>query len=181
MNKNLRAGLLIILLAVPAFLFLFLKFFGENQFDLPYLFSPGTGNIEEYSQHDAYEFLSKPEGQDSIYIRLLDPNFSPTNHSILFLYEAEEDRNNHEEELKRISSKIENRPEISLFTIQNGGLRPEVSKLINNAYELRREKSMPKTMLFLIDDEKHFRGAYDPSFKSEIDRLVIEYQILLKF
>ncbi|MBK6976342.1 MAG: SCO family protein [Cytophagaceae bacterium] len=37
-NKNIKAGILIITLGIPAFVFLFLKFFGKNKFDLPYYF-----------------------------------------------------------------------------------------------------------------------------------------------
>ena len=36
MNKTLKAGVLIAILVVPASIFLFLKFFGNNRFDLPY-------------------------------------------------------------------------------------------------------------------------------------------------
>lgn len=36
MNKTLKAGILIAILVVPASIFLFLKFFGANRFDLPY-------------------------------------------------------------------------------------------------------------------------------------------------
>lgn len=35
-NKYLKTGILLIVLGVPVFVFLFLKFFGENKFDLPY-------------------------------------------------------------------------------------------------------------------------------------------------
>lgn len=39
MNKNyFKAGILIAVLGVPALVFLFLKIFGENKFDLPYYF-----------------------------------------------------------------------------------------------------------------------------------------------
>lgn len=37
-NKVIKTGALAILLIVPVFVFLFLKFFGENHFDLPYYF-----------------------------------------------------------------------------------------------------------------------------------------------
>jgi protein SCO1 len=37
-NKYLKTGILLIVLGVPVFVFLFLKFFGENKFDLPYYF-----------------------------------------------------------------------------------------------------------------------------------------------
>ncbi len=37
-NKKFKAGILIAVLAVPAFVFIFLKVFAENKFDLPYFF-----------------------------------------------------------------------------------------------------------------------------------------------
>lgn len=36
MNKTIKAGILVAILVVPASIFLFLKFFGANRFDLPY-------------------------------------------------------------------------------------------------------------------------------------------------
>ena len=38
MNKSVKAGILIAILAVPALAFLVLQFFGKNQFDIPYYF-----------------------------------------------------------------------------------------------------------------------------------------------
>ena len=37
-NKFLKAGILIAILVIPAFVFIFLNTFGSNKFDLPYLF-----------------------------------------------------------------------------------------------------------------------------------------------
>jgi protein SCO1/2 len=38
LKKYFKTGILLIVLGVPVFVFLFLKFFGENKFDLPYYF-----------------------------------------------------------------------------------------------------------------------------------------------
>jgi len=38
LKKYIKTGILLIVLGVPVFVFLFLKFFGENKFDLPYFF-----------------------------------------------------------------------------------------------------------------------------------------------
>ncbi|MFN8429072.1 MAG: SCO family protein [Spirosomataceae bacterium] len=37
-KQNFKVGILLITLGIPAFVFLFLKFFGKNKFDLPYYF-----------------------------------------------------------------------------------------------------------------------------------------------
>lgn len=42
MNKTLKAGILITILGVPALCFVFLKIFGNNEFDLPYYFPEFT-------------------------------------------------------------------------------------------------------------------------------------------
>lgn len=36
-NKSFKVGILISILAVPTFVFVFLKFFGQNYYTLPYL------------------------------------------------------------------------------------------------------------------------------------------------
>ena len=48
MQKNIKAGILIAALVVPALVFLYLKGFGENHFELPYLIpltDSTTGNV----------------------------------------------------------------------------------------------------------------------------------------
>lgn len=42
MNKRLKAILLVIVLVVPALIFIFLKLFGENQYDLPVYYENGV-------------------------------------------------------------------------------------------------------------------------------------------
>jgi protein SCO1 len=44
--NKVKAGILLATLGVPALVFLFLKFFGENKFDLPYYFPQVTGQDE---------------------------------------------------------------------------------------------------------------------------------------
>ncbi len=45
-SKNLKAGILIVTLGVPALVFLMFKFFGKNNFDLPYYFPVIDSNGE---------------------------------------------------------------------------------------------------------------------------------------
>jgi protein SCO1/2 len=75
MSKNIsKAGILLALLGVPAFIFLFLKFFGNNKFDLPYFF-PQIGENGEVLVigkdtvfHRPYNFVLKDQkGKPYVY------------------------------------------------------------------------------------------------------------------
>ncbi len=59
MQRFLKTGLLLFLLVVPVSLFLFLRIFGENHFDLPY-FHPVTGPGGQVVMH----------GADTVYYRV---------------------------------------------------------------------------------------------------------------
>ncbi|MFD1143856.1 SCO family protein [Larkinella insperata] len=67
MTRLLKAGILLLLLVVPAFIFLFLKVFGENQFTLQTFFpviDAKTGKIET---RPAKKTLFGDNGQDTVF------------------------------------------------------------------------------------------------------------------
>ncbi|MEK6478862.1 SCO family protein [Catalinimonas sp. 4WD22] len=52
MNKKLKTGILLLTLAIPVFIWLFLKFFGSNNFDLPVYYSQGIDTIADCSSEN---------------------------------------------------------------------------------------------------------------------------------
>jgi len=62
MNNYLRAGILLITLAIPVFIWLFLKSFGQNQFDLPVYYADQVPTVNECdsltSPHTIPQFTS---------------------------------------------------------------------------------------------------------------------------
>ncbi len=193
MKINLKAGLLVILLAVPAFLFLFLFFFGENRFDLPYLLNLGTaenGEIELNEKCRSFsnqDFLIEHSGKmeiksDSVYLQFdgLNENHSK---SIKIIYDCSSEAGpseNHMAELKRINDKIQNKRNIELLFLYGADKN---EKYFNNLFKFLESVYtayyFPDGIILLIDENNYFRGLYNPSVKAEVDRLVTEYQILL--
>ncbi|HLO46770.1 MAG TPA: SCO family protein [Leadbetterella sp.] len=72
-NKFLKTGILLIVLGVPVFVFLFLKFFGENKFDLPHYFPELNSSGEVKVSNGDTIFIKAPEfsltSQDSLEVR----------------------------------------------------------------------------------------------------------------
>lgn len=52
MNNKLKTGILLLTLAIPVFIWLFLKFFGSNNFELPVYYSQGIDTIAECSSRN---------------------------------------------------------------------------------------------------------------------------------
>lgn len=61
MNKTIKAGILIAILVVPASIFLFLKFFGSNRFDLPYFMPQINEHGEALIQNGDTVFHQVPQ------------------------------------------------------------------------------------------------------------------------
>ncbi len=193
MKINLKAGLLIILLAAPAFLFLFLFFFGENQFDLPYLLAIGTKEKKEITILEKCKNFSNPEFifensdkteliSDSVYLTFKN-SYDNNTRSVKILYDCLAENGPSENqiaELKRIEGKIQNQDKVKMLLLYREG---KDQAYFTEFYELLelcfKQYYFPDGMLILIDENNYFRGFYDPSIKSEVDRLITEYQILL--
>ena len=185
MKKHFKTGLLIVMLAVPVFLFLFLKFFGENKFDLPYLISLGVENseIKDINQSFNFElaesyFKSIPD--DSIYLVFpeIDSNLDGSK-AVLILYSPKQSfTKNQQLEIDRFKSKIKNPDKLNIIEIKNA----ESDDYWSIFFEINKQKGRSFVnnigMLALIDQGGFFRGIYNPGIKSEIDRLITEYQIL---
>lgn len=60
MNKSLKAGVLIAILGIPALAFVFLKIFGQNNFDLPYYFPAIDDGGEVVVQNGDTTFATIP-------------------------------------------------------------------------------------------------------------------------
>lgn len=185
MKKHLKTGLLIIMLAVPVFLFLFLKFFGENKFDLPYLVALGvekTSFSELYNDYDQNldeNYLKSIPG-DSIYLVFpeIDSNLDGSK-AVLILYSPLQSFNENQQlEIDRFKSKIKNPTDLNIIEIKNA----ETDKFWSLFFKVNKQKGRTFVnnvgMIALLDQKGFFRGIYNPSIKSEIDRLITEYQIL---
>ncbi len=194
---------LIFTLAIPATVFLFLKYFGNNTFEVPVLFESGIPNCaDSFSLHRVpnLEYIGETEKQ-----------LTPGRQSEFRVYGVletsdEEQLNETIVELIRIQDAFfETRsPNFILFIKGDQVRRNDLELLCSNAglnhenasYFYPEEQSLYKflkcgialvqndsdslTKFVLVDTEKRIRGIYNYSDEKETDRLILELKILKK-
>jgi hypothetical protein len=148
--------LLSLALLLPVCIFLFLKFFGKNQFDVPVLYDHGVTEkpVDCNGEYDSPYYLA-----DSIFRTISTEkvpayviNFSP--------------------EQKVVADRVMEEFSAADVKIISPDFSDEVKKcglLLKKPYDV-----------VLVDDKKQIRGYYVADKREEIDRLLIELSIILK-
>jgi hypothetical protein len=159
MNKKLV--ILVLALILPGLIFLFLKFFGSNHFDIPVYHQNGIENLPAGCRASAKEQYRLPDSLMKL-IRW--------NHGAALIYTGVSST-----ELKELSQALENinRADLQRVNLDSAGLsQPDETK---------------KCTLFLqepwnavlVDNQNRIRGYYSLRSREEFDRLGIEVEILL--
>ncbi len=159
---NRKVTYLLIALVLPGLLFIFLKFFGKNQFDIPVFFEKGNANAPTECVTVAGKQYLLP---DSV---LTTVKWGKDVALVINGTTREE-----QSELKRLikEPKLGSLQIISLDNIE--------------ANRLQRWKDCVFFLkapwkAILIDSQKRIRGYYALDSREEIDRLEVELEILLK-
>ena len=178
MGKGIKTFILIVVLALPALIFLFLYLFGNNQFDVPIQHPEGLG------------FSDCPDTGTPHTVPDIDTlSLSPGDYKLVFM--ANDLSRLQLNELRRISS---NFPEVTFPVIlQNDSSRnlamnykQENWSLFNleitRFMELNRcgFGNISGKELILIDEFNRIRGYYSIDDQKELDRLEGEIKILLR-
>lgn len=156
MNK--KVTYLLIALALPGVVFLFLKIFGKNRFDIPVYYNKGISsdtlsNDCRLTIHGQY-FIA-----DSILKK-----WNRKSSAILFSFSREPEP----EWMKKLM--VNKKLEFIQQVCRNCG----EDKLKNCVFFLREPYNA-----VLIDDQKRIRGYYKLGDRDEMDRLSVEVEILL--
>lgn len=156
-----KVVLLFLALLFPACIFVFLKFFGENEFGVPALYT----DVYPEGASECGVSISLPyQIPDSVQASLQLPKDS------LALIHFGEITEGSEKQLNRV--KNEHGKEIKLEFLQ---LSPSVSHLKKCIFFLKDPND-----LVLVDGEGVIRGQYTTGDREEVDRLLTELTILLK-
>ncbi|MEP2770665.1 MAG: hypothetical protein ABJH05_00865 [Fulvivirga sp.] len=167
--KNYIKGLfLIAILLIPICIFLFLKFFGENKFDIPVYYSEGVTSpfpyCESYSETYTVEGLAK-EKLPGVF---------------LFFEEGEAfdllQMNNVKNRLSETVGAIG----YSVYT--RDSTIKELNALDSATFIQKLQCQFVSDTLnqyILVDSKSRIRGYYDTE-RDEIDRLIVELKILLE-
>ena len=165
----------------PISVFLFLKQFGANEFELPILYSEGNP-IADCST-DSGEYKINLEVLEKYNIKLPALFYVPTTeqdkyysdlNNVLAKYQ-----NVYIYELMVADSSDSNAGSVSLYFSEN-----EYSNFINCTLILGEDQSLNEAILnkfVLIDDARQIRGYYNCSDLEDIERLDVELDILLNY
>lgn len=173
-----KSVLLFLALGLPVSIFLFLHFFGRNEFDIPVYYQSISGEIPADCsiEHQFPYTITKSK-------------FALSGTSVVF-FASDLSTNELEEsvfQLDRIFNEFENSA-LQLFTVLHS--QDSMSSLdVANAIVLDKETYNREQQcvflangnrLILIDSLRQIRGLYPKATLKEVDRLILELKILLK-
>lgn len=200
MNFNKKTGILLILLAIPVFIWLFLKLFGQNRFEVPVFYEEGvkvTGCSNSSQPHVIPPFsllgLAQKTTDEELLNQLTIVYF--------FAYPCEAQCEEVMENLAKIQDIFESQPLIQIWAIGEAAVAASGLEQLANKYQSRQAQWKFMTgneqaietlkqcgfvlegdnpSIVLIDGDKRIRGYYTGTDSEEIDRLIVEIRILLR-
>ena len=159
MNLFKKGFILLFSLLFPIIVFLFLKFYGQNEYELSVYNSSCSEIIDEYIIND---FNRKNN------IRIVDIRL--TNNDILVDNYINKLEINDQIEVITLSNKLRNLNWLNL--VVDEVLIERLSECIQNEY-------FDKSFILLLDKQNRVRGHFYSADRKEIERLDVEIDILL--
>lgn len=151
---------LIVALLLPVAIFIFLKFFGKNEFTIPVYYESGV----EHPPAGCNRSYDVPYLVSDSLLNSFDWRGKP----VLVVADASG-------EVQGVLTHLDDRIREEIQTIYLSGKDDYLDTLF--ACDLLLQ---PPWKMVLIDDQRRIRGYYDPEDREEIDRLTVELKILLK-
>lgn len=171
--------LLILALLLPVSIFLFLHFFGKNEFEIPVYYQSDVEGIPRDCQIN-YSFPYKIENDQ---IGLGDENTLVFFASGLSLNELKEAKF----QLDRIHDEFgSNTPKLVYVISSSDTLTipqlPDATVLSLENYDLTRHCIFlaMENRIVLVDSQKQIRGLYADARLKQVDRIILELKILFK-
>ncbi len=159
MNK--KISYLLLALALPVLVFIFLKLFGKNHFDIPVYYKDGISDLPKECPGNYHGQYALP---DSILLAL---GFK--RETVVLLVDSSEMNNKEVAELKQSFG------DLQLQIISLKGIEANRLNRIKNCALLLKEP----WKAILVDKQKRIRGYYAFTNLEETDRLKVEVEILL--
>jgi hypothetical protein len=152
--------ILITFLLLPIGVFVFLKFFGKNEFSIPVYYESGVDSPPT-GCHRTY---------DVPYLVSESPltNFGWNGKPVLIVADSSRSV---QEEINRLDEELSVELQIIFLSGKD--------EYLDEFYSCDLLLKDPWKMV-LIDDQRRIRGYYNPETREEVDRLVVELKILLK-
>jgi len=159
MNKKITY--LLLALALPGLVFIFLKLFGKNHFDIPVYYKEG---VSDFPVECAGTYTGQYTLPDSVLLVL-----GCRREAICLFVDSVAINNKEVVQLKRLF------PDSQLQVIALGGMQPFRLNRIKNCALFLKEP----WKAVLVDKQKRIRGYYAFTSLEETDRLHVEVEILL--
>lgn len=161
--KGRKIIFLILALLVPGLVFVFLKMFGRNEFQVPVLHQE---SVPERTKNCDVPYRAPYLVADSI-IRTLGLNAEDSLY--VFNFDAAQG-----DALNRVSTEFRDHPVTVVdVTSLEGGIEPD---FLRRCVLLMHQDSSAA----IIDNRRRIRGYYDPRDRDEVDRMILEIKIMLK-
>ncbi len=204
MNVIRKTGVLLVLLAVPVLLYLFLRNFGQNHYEVPVYYQDGVA-ATDCPANDSIHTIPSFSLQQADDSQRLDETDLDNRITAVYLFSMPCDSACQQvmEELARVQDVFEKEETVQLLAVSSSeadvpGLkslaqkfnsRPARWKFLTGSPEavqmlrqcglvLDQQKEVVQPVV-LIDGERKIRGYYTGTDAAEIDRLVLEIRILL--
>lgn len=172
---------LVLALALPVSVFLFLKFFGKNQFDVEPFFKDGVSTVDAGCPQP-------PPGEYRVPVEILE-QMSWSGKDSLTLYYFPEHRDKSQSQFVRIGENF-NPSEVNVIEVLSSSV--DMDSIPSSIKSVRVQGdslsvwrrcylflSNPND-LALVDNQRRIRGYYQLNDREEIDRLLMEAMIILK-
>jgi hypothetical protein len=160
--KGKKIILLFLALLLPVCVFLFLKTFGKNQFDVPPFYQEelpeGSCGISYSAPYVLPDSIMRSIKNGKADVSLFLINFSSS-----------------KEGLPKVHEEV-TPEEVSIIPTSDLSMNPDSIAFIRDCILIAK----PGFDLVLIDNQKRIRGYYKATDREEVDRLLIELEIILK-
>jgi hypothetical protein len=171
-----KSILLFLALVLPVLVFVFLRFFGKNQFKIPVYYELDDGSLPQ-DCGSAYSFP---------YAVPKDSVVANTNGYVIFFLEglSAVEKEESRFQLTRIANEV-TRP-VPLIFISTDSYLPGSGNqvvMIDSASYQRKKQCVylcRQNRLVLVDKDQRIRGYYKDASSKEVDRLIMELMILLE-
>ncbi|MDH5599445.1 MAG: hypothetical protein OEY34_09980, partial [Cyclobacteriaceae bacterium] len=175
--KNItKKVILTITFILPATVFIFLKFFGTNRFDVPIFYEKSVDtSFTDCPEAKLPYYLAPPENSNqSLYsgsISILTFNFR--------------NDENHAKELQRICERYDSNEHVKILTLTDDDFKGCSENIVLsqeefNSYLNCKLYTTEKNLAIVIDGISRIRGYYNLQDRKETDRLFTEISILEK-
>lgn len=205
-GRGIKAWLLVIILVLPVGLYLFLQRYGENQYQVPVFYQSGIEDPQPQCDHEPGEHSVNGFSLTSVTQRNLGPESLSGRLTVFSFFQEDCDPQNLIlDEIARICNDYRDNPRVaavslmldSLYQISHWeritatyGLRPDnwellpfqeqTHQLISCGLNLPVAPCLAAGQLVLVDGRLKIRGYYNATDPKDVDRLIVEMEILLR-